>query len=91
MICYNWLTNSEFIDSKVYAQGNGQQRKRYVQFLSEEGREDDYSGLHRSNRGTHWAFALLIAFAVRVIAHVIAQIILADINRPVEAVNGAWV
>ena len=45
----------------------------------------------RSNRGMHWAFALLIAFAVRVIAHVIAQIILADINRPAEAVNGAWV
>ena len=45
----------------------------------------------RSNRGMHWGFALLIAFAVRVIAHVIAQIILADIDRPAEAVNGAWV
>ena len=36
LICYNWLANPEFI-SKVYAQENGQQRKRYVQFLSEEG------------------------------------------------------
>lgn len=44
----------------------------------------------RSKRGMHWVFALLIAFAVRVIAHVIAQIILADINRPAEAVNSVW-
>lgn len=44
----------------------------------------------RSNRGMHWGFALLIAFAVRVIAYGIAKIVLADIGRPEQAVNGAW-
>lgn len=48
---------------------------------------------NRSKRGMHWAFALLIAFAVRIVAYVIAEIAISalGISRyPEEIVNGAW-
>lgn len=48
---------------------------------------------NRSNRGMHWAFALLIAFAVRIAVMVISEIAIAalGISRyPKDAVNGVW-